>query len=159
MLNTHKKIKICWILIIGIFHWILGFNLKPNQTFDQIFRHNHGHSNQSPPQIQYLVFVFGFNSHVTIVFGRRAPPHHTHFYLELKTHKSACGQSLLQYCGRAAAGPSWHFVILETGLVGTRLLATPPCNTNRFCRLTPRPVAVWSKTAESHMNHRLSQEV
>lgn len=50
---------------------MLGINLKPNQTFDLIFRLNRGHNNRSPPQIQYLVFVFGFYSHATIVSGRR----------------------------------------------------------------------------------------
>lgn len=54
---------------------MLGINLKPNQTFDLIFGLNRGHNNRSPLQIQYLVFVFGFYSHATIVSGRRVSPH------------------------------------------------------------------------------------
>lgn len=130
--------KICWILIIRIFHWILGINLKPNQTFDLIFRLNHGHNNQSPPL--WLAFT------VMPRLWHDPPPQ---FYLELK-HTSPL--VVTRYCntvdGRQQA-PSWHFVILETGLAGTRLLTTPLNDTNRFCHLTPRPVTARSKTAES----------
>lgn len=83
---------------------MLGINLKPNQTFDLIFRLNRGHNNRSPPQIQYLVFVFGFYSHATIVSGRRVSP--PQFYLEPK-HTSPLVVS--RYCntvdGRQQARP------------------------------------------------------
>lgn len=141
--------KICWILIIRIFHWILGINLKPNQTFDLIFRLNHGHNNQSPPRIQYLVFVFGFYSHATIVSGRQVPPPPPQFYLELK-HTSPL--VVTRYCntvdGRQQARPGtlWSLRRDWLGHVFSRLYQTTQ---NRFCHLTSRPVMVWSKTAES----------
>lgn len=77
-----------------------------------------------------------------------------------KTHKSTCGQSLLQYCGwvggRAAAGPPRHFCDPCDGIgLGHVSSPTHHRDTNWFCHSTQRP---WRSSQELLHHSRVTAE-
>lgn len=113
-----------------MFTWISGINVKPNQTLDSvmdiIINVLHRYSLLYLWQCLHVGFLPLVSSWT-------------------KPHKSACGQSFLQYSRRAAAGASCRSD--RQDWPGARPGTTPPPNhTNWFHRPTSRPLSVHWET-------------
>lgn len=107
---------------------MLGFTLKPNQTFGSIFKLCHWHDNQSPNQ-STLSCVYDWQSFRGSVLA-------SGFCWQCHSKLKHTSPLVVNRCYNAVDGqqqvrPGTFFKIL--GLAGTRPVTTPPNNTNWLC--------------------------